>query len=323
MTWARCAGKKMEDSDFQHEAALLQSLAHPHIAKYICKEIRPDIANYLVMEVCPLKDLGNQNRLQPLDEDEVLEVFVQATSALQYLHDRGITHRDLKPGNILVRAREPGLISIALSDFGLAIKGKELMSSSACGTYVFMAPEVVSQHIQYRHKVDVRYNNKADIWSMGLVALDLLLPGGLPHPADYGINIRAGEPDQRYASKMLVARDHLLAIMRDQDFARLVADMIQWDPADRPSALECAERAASVLTALKGAGRDSLLSVGQSGRSTSPRAKRGHVQSSAKPETTPLRRRSDWTQRGGAQLPTPMLPVFPSILVAEAPAARR
>lgn len=201
------------------------------------------------MELCPLKDLGKQHRLRPLSEDEVLEMFAQATSALQYLHEHGVTHRDLKPGNILVRSRRPAPINIVLSDFGLATKDHELMSTFARGTYMFMAPEVVADHIKNRRRVDVQYNNKADIWSMGLVALELLLPNGLPHPTDYGIDIQGDEPDPRYARKMLGVRDEFLALRRGQAFAQLVTDMIQWDPADRPSAKECAKRAAAVLAA--------------------------------------------------------------------------
>ncbi|KAJ4409170.1 hypothetical protein N0V82_009549 [Gnomoniopsis sp. IMI 355080] len=246
-TWTRCAGKKMEQTHFQHETSLLQSLDHPHIARYIDQEIRPGVSCHLVMELCPLKDLGKQHKERPLSEDEVVEMFAQATSALKYLHEQGVTHRDIKPGNILVRSRKPDPFNIALSDFGLATKNQELMSTFGCGTYPFMAPEVVAEHIKNRGKVDVKYDNKADIWSMGLVVLDLLLPGGLPLPATYGIAINADEPDQRYAHKMLRIGQKFLEGRRGQPFAQLVADMIQWDPAKRPSAKECAERAASVL----------------------------------------------------------------------------
>lgn len=246
-TWTKCAGKKMDHPDFQHETSFIQSLDHPHIARYVDQEIRPGVSYHLIMELCPLKDLGIQHRLRPLSEDEVVEMFAQATSALQYLHGQGVAHRDLKPGNILVRSRKPDPLNIALSDFGLATKDQELMSTFACGTYIFMAPEVVAEHIENRRKVDVEYSNKADIWSMGLVALYLLLPGGLPLPKDYDIDIERDEPDRRYARKMLDVRKEFLKQKRGQPFAQLVADMIEWEPDKRPSAKECAERAASVL----------------------------------------------------------------------------
>lgn len=247
-TWAKRAGKKMDHRDFQHESSLLRSLNHPHIAKYIDEEKREGVSYHLIMELCPLKDLGQQHQELPLSEDEVRKVFAQATSALQYLHGQGVTHRDLKPGNILVRSRQPDL-DIALSDFGLATKDKELMSTFGCGTYMYMAPEVVARSTKDGSKVDVKYDKQADIWSMGLVALALLLPGGLPRPAGYGIDIQGNGLDQRYAHKMLGVREEFLAQRRGQDFARLVGDMIKWNPAHRPTAQQCAERAASVLAA--------------------------------------------------------------------------
>ncbi len=79
----------------------------------------------------------------PLGMDEVAEYLQQASSALQYAHDRGIVHRDIKPANFLLRIdAHDKAVHLLLSDFGLA---KVFTASSATntilGTPTYMAPE--------------------------------------------------------------------------------------------------------------------------------------------------------------------------------------
>lgn len=184
----------------------------------------------------------------------MMEILAQATDALNYVHKNKVTHRDIKPGNILVRSREPlGPLNIALSDFGLSAKDKKDMSTT-CGTYTYMAPEVLNTRDdgEDEEEVDVakKYTNKADIWSLGLVALDLLRPKGLPDPAAYGINVKlASHLDQRYAGVVVRMRSTFAEDRKGQPcvpFAKLICDMLEWDPEHRPSAEVCAQRAAAL-----------------------------------------------------------------------------
>lgn len=248
MNWSKCAGKQMDKKDFAVESNLLASLDHRHIARYIDQEIRHKQNPILVMECCPLGDLFHQHSKQPFTQAEIIQIMAQATSALQYLHHNGVAHRDLKPPNILVRSRQP--VDIAVSDFGLATKDQTLMSSQGAGTYIFMAPEVVDEYERDedgRKRVQTKYDNKADIWSMGLMALDLLLKRGLPSYGLFGIDLARDGCDQQYAKQIVQVRDQWLAERPGDAFACLVGDMIQWDPAARPSAAECAERAAALV----------------------------------------------------------------------------
>ena len=66
----------------------------------------------------------------------------QIMLALEYLHQSGVTHRDLKPDNILVAGHEP--FKFKLSDFGLSkvIKDNETLLKTFCGTLLYCAPEV-------------------------------------------------------------------------------------------------------------------------------------------------------------------------------------
>ena len=70
--------------------------------------------------------------------EETMEIFAQALKALQYLHSRGVAHRDLKSENILIEFRSP--LSIKLADFNLANDRPDL--KTVCGTQQYTAPEI-------------------------------------------------------------------------------------------------------------------------------------------------------------------------------------
>jgi serine/threonine protein kinase len=99
-------------------------------------------------------------------------------SGLSALHKARIIHRDLKPDNILVDARG----HLAIADFGLAqqFSDKDVplemcLIDEAIGTCGYMAPEV---HFCESHKTvlaDRKYNYKADIWSLGVIILEMTI----------------------------------------------------------------------------------------------------------------------------------------------------
>lgn len=82
---------------------------------------------------------GGQPRFQ---EHFCRAVATQMCEALKYLHDRKITHRDIKPDNILVSSDDPYIFK--LSDFGLSkvVNSEETFLRSFCGTLLYCAPEV-------------------------------------------------------------------------------------------------------------------------------------------------------------------------------------
>ena len=85
--------------------------------------------------------------------------------ALDHLHDKRITHRDIKLANILLKSQSPKL-SIKLCDFGLATDNEHLKTH--CGTKLYVAAEVFAGS----------YDNFVDIWAMGVISLEFLK--GLP-----------------------------------------------------------------------------------------------------------------------------------------------
>jgi serine/threonine protein kinase len=104
-------------------------------------------------------------------EADARSCFLQIMRAIQYLHSRGIVHRDLKLENLLlVRKKDIGHIKIA--DFGLA---RRYMGASAmttiCGTPQYVAPEIIKGG-------PARYGPECDLWSAGVILFILL--GGYP-----------------------------------------------------------------------------------------------------------------------------------------------
>lgn len=84
-----------------------------------------------------------------LQEDMVKTIARQILHALQYLHRRKITHRDIKPDNILIASLEP--FRVKLSDFGLSkVVQEETFMKTFCGTLLYCAPEVYPEYENYR-----------------------------------------------------------------------------------------------------------------------------------------------------------------------------
>ncbi|KAI3391088.1 hypothetical protein diail_7966 [Diaporthe ilicicola] len=211
-TWARCAGKSVQENElFEHEYSLMSNLDHKHIARYIDVQHTPGANPMIVMEYCSHGSLDKHQELLKLSQDEIIEVVAQAASAIAYLHSNNVTHRDLKPANMLIRCRQP--LEIALSDFGLSKQGESAMSTMV-GTYYYMAPEVLAERDE-NNRLNVKYNNKSDIWSLGIVAVELV-NGGLPRLKEMSSDLV-----DSYAEAMGKSCGTFLEPFGNKEFARL------------------------------------------------------------------------------------------------------
>ena len=146
---------------FEREARAVAALNHPHICTL--HDVGP---NYLVMEYIEGKPLEG-----PLPLDQALKYAAQICDALDAAHKKGITHRDLKPGNILVTKA-----GVKLLDFGLA-KMSSAAAADAAQTTPVTLDGVVMGTIQYMSPEQLEgkeADTRSDIYSFGLVLYEML-----------------------------------------------------------------------------------------------------------------------------------------------------
>lgn len=146
------------------EAKIMKILDHPHIIKYF--ECFEDLnCVYVSMEYCQGGDLYSEiKKISRFNEETSAEIMVQLLSAVQYLHEKNIVHRDLKLQNILL-ATSLNNIDLKIADFGSAcwLLGN-FKARGYFGTPAFQAPEVMKGF----------YDEKVDIWSCGVILYALL-----------------------------------------------------------------------------------------------------------------------------------------------------
>ncbi len=170
----KIAAAKFSDRSAR-EARMVAALNHPNICHIY--DVGP---NYLVLELVEGPTLSERLKQGPLPLDEALAIARQIADALEAAHERGVVHRDLKPGNIIVRP--DGTVKVL--DFGLAKVIEETppegdpehsptvtleqltRAGSVFGTAAYMAPEQARGN-----PVDKR----ADIWAFGVVLYEMLV----------------------------------------------------------------------------------------------------------------------------------------------------
>ncbi|TAQ83308.1 hypothetical protein B7494_g8371 [Chlorociboria aeruginascens] len=167
------------DQKVDQEMRIMSRITHPNIVQFI-EHVDWEDYLYIIMEYIPGGDLGSLvNECRLLPESTVKAMAEQLLDALAYLHKMGITHRDVKPDNILILSREP--FHVKLTDFGLSkmVDSEETFLRTFCGTLLYCAPEVYSEFREYDHSgnrnlrgIDKkslppqRYGHAVDIWSL-------------------------------------------------------------------------------------------------------------------------------------------------------------
>jgi serine/threonine-protein kinase len=211
-------------AELKHEYSVGKTLDHPAVIKTYDYGTGKD-GTYMVMEFFKTPNLKQQiNEGADRLHYRLESILIAAAKALDYMHDQGWVHRDIKPDNYLVREDN----EVRLIDFNLSQRIKKGLAKlfggkgKVQGTYSYMSPEQIR-----RQALDER----SDIYSFGCMVYELLT-GKLPFTANNSNEL---------LNKHLKAKPPQLSVLNKNiqpEFATLVHRMLAKDPAERPGSLK-------------------------------------------------------------------------------------
>ena len=164
---------------FEREARAVSSLNHPHICA-LYDVGRQDGIDYLVLEFLEGETLDARLSRGPLPLEQALTFAIEISQALEAAHRQGLTHRDLKPGNVMItrggtklldfglaKPRAAALTASGVDASGVAtmVSGPVTSQGAIVGTVQYMAPEQIEGQ-----EADAR----SDIWALGCVLYEMI-----------------------------------------------------------------------------------------------------------------------------------------------------
>ena len=225
----------MYRSMFLNEASLAGKIMHPHIVG-IYDAVVDENMSYIVMEYVEggtLEKYCKPDNL--LDTQVVAEIIFKCVRALAFANTQGLSHRDVKPGNILYKSGS----DIKVGDFGAALnRVSDKTQVAAVGSPLYMAPEILT---------GAKATVQSDIYALGMV-MYMLLAGRPPFEASnaaslsYQIVNHDPDPPSRYRAdisapmedivKQAMAKDISRRYQTWEDFGKDLAGL--WQGAESP-----------------------------------------------------------------------------------------
>ncbi|XP_069879430.1 sperm motility kinase-like [Dipodomys merriami] len=207
--------RKVKSSELRikNEVDIFKTVRHKHIIR-LYQVIEKEECVYLIMELATRGHLlGWIRKSSRLCEDEARRLFTQTVSAVDYLHQNKIAHRDLKPNNILLDNKG----NIKVSDFGLStrVNWGHLLKHT-CGAVLFRPPEMFL--------LKCHDGCKMDVWGLGIL-LYFIITGKFPFEGWDAIQVRSLVLKGRYQVPY-----HLSA--KGQN---LLCQLLKVDPNQRPN----------------------------------------------------------------------------------------
>lgn len=236
----RGRGALSRDSHFARfvdEFKMLHDIDDPAVAEFYDFRVTPGYC-YIAMEYFELGHLGTRLK-EPLPPVEALRIAMEVAQALSIIHMAGVVHRDLKPGNIMLRSDG----TVALIDFGISRSAllKNEAVSAITGTPYYMSPEQGSGEVT---------DERTDLYSLGIILYQMLtghkpfggsdahqilaahreapvpeLPEELSDHQHVISRLLAKNPEARIASarELVEVIEHQLAKQREIDYATSTA----------------------------------------------------------------------------------------------------
>jgi eukaryotic-like serine/threonine-protein kinase len=240
---------------FQREISLAARLQHPHIVPLLAAG-ETDGLPYYTMPFVEGESLRAKLARGELPVGETVSILRDVARALEFAHSKGVTHRDIKPDNVLLAGT-----SAVVTDFGVAKALSDATDSGpltsvgvALGTVGYMAPEQAA--------ADPSTDSRADIYSLGAMAYEML--AGHPPFAGRGLQATMAAHATEAPTPLVSLRPAVPPQLAD-----LVMRCLAKRPADRP------QSASEVLKAL-----DSITVTGNGGVVTAPATTASRVSAS-------------------------------------------
>lgn len=195
--------------NLEREIEIMKSMDHNNMTRLL-EVIETEKHIYLIMEHCNAGDLhrlirsSSDPKRTPMSIDLILHLSVQLLDGLQYLSERGLVHRDVKPHNLLLHMDTPtSRARLKFADFGFARALEPAqMAQSMCCSPLYAAPELLRGDT---------YDARIDLWSAGIVLYELLT-GRVPFRASSPVELLksiVSHPNIQFPSTQLAGADAL------------------------------------------------------------------------------------------------------------------
>ena len=231
---------------FEIERQVLAQMRHPAIAQIHDADTTPDGHPFFVMEFIDGQPITAYCEARALPLRARLALFIEVCEGVQHAHQKGVIHRDLKPGNLLVDDSE-GRARPKVIDFGIATAAARAGTRDIAGTPDYMSPEQAAGD-------QTLLDTRSDVYSLGVVLCELLsgqrprvrgeTVSTQPHTASLpSAQIAALPPDRRaqLAQAHGIRPDAMQRVLR-RELDWVVARAMAFERGDRyPSAAALAE----------------------------------------------------------------------------------
>jgi len=237
---ARCEAMELS---LIREIELNCDLSHPHIIRFFGVATDDQDTIYIVSEYHHDGDIRRFTTTEKWIESSweqklewIKKIAIDFGSAMQYLHQKNVLHRDLNPTNLLIEGKGRSSISVYLCDFGASINSDESFDNADFGSVYYMAPEIIQGD---------NYSTLSDVYSYGCVLWELIT-GKIPHEQFREVELRNRIKDREYdpISTLLSQLHEQIEEIKNQEISNyeilttlidIIEKCLQEPPDKRPS----------------------------------------------------------------------------------------